>query len=192
MARGRTDHSTYSVGQLAAELGVSTRTLRFYEESGIVTPARTGSGAARAYTGRDRARLVLALRGKRFGMSLAEIREIVDMYDSEPGEAGQIHRLLDAVALLRADLESRQAEISTTRAEMDDVTRRCQTRLVVLAGPDAHPHAASPARSAGRTSAPTHAEGAGSGRVATGPTARGGPLGRTPAHSSPASGAKSR
>lgn len=121
--------SSYTVGELAAELGVTTRTLRFYEEAGIVTPARTGSGSVRTYGARDRARLVLALRGKRFGMSLAEIREIVDMYDAEPGEAGQIRRLLDSLERVRADLAARREEIERTLAEVDDVTRRCLARL---------------------------------------------------------------
>ncbi len=119
---------TYSVGQLADELGVTTRTLRFWEEAGIVSPART-SGSMRVYDARDRARLVLALRGKRFGMSLAEIREIVDMYDAEPGEAGQIRRLLASLEGVRADLIERREEIARTLAEVDDVTRRCQARL---------------------------------------------------------------
>ena len=121
--------ATYTVGELAADLGVTTRTLRFYEEAGIVTPARTGSGSARAYDARDRARLVLALRGKRFGMSLAEIREIVDMYDAEPGESGQIRRLLDSLERVRADLAARREELDRTLAEVDDVTRRCLARL---------------------------------------------------------------
>ncbi|MFC6236853.1 MerR family transcriptional regulator [Longivirga aurantiaca] len=121
--------TTYTVGELAADLGVTTRTLRFYEEAGIVTPARTGSGSARAYGARDRARLVLALRGKRFGMSLAEIREIVDMYDAEPGESGQIRRLLDSLERVRADLAARREELDRTLAEVDDVTRRCLARL---------------------------------------------------------------
>ena len=121
--------ATYTVGELAAELGVTTRTLRFYEEAGIVTPARTGSGSARAYGARDRARLVLALRGKRFGMSLAEIREIVDMYDAEPGEEGQIRRLLASLEGVRSDLAARREELDRTLAEVDDVTRRCLARL---------------------------------------------------------------
>ena len=119
---------TYSVGQLAEELGVTTRTLRFWEEAGIVSPART-SGSMRVYDARDRARLVLALRGKRFGMSLAEIREIVDMYDAEPGEAGQIRRLLESLAPVRADLQARRDELERTLAEVDDVARRCRARL---------------------------------------------------------------
>ena len=173
----------YTVGQLAAELGVTTRTLRFYEEAGIVTPARTGSGSARSYAGRDRARLVLALRGKRFGMSLAEIREIVDMYDAEPGESGQIQRLLTSLESVRADLESRQEELARTLEEVDDVTRRCQERLDVLA---------TSVGTRRRTSPPTRAQGVGSGRVADGPRARGGPAGETTAHTTPASGAKPR
>ena len=124
--------SSYTVGRLAAELGVTTRTLRFYEEAGIVTPARSGSGSARVYDARDRARLVLALRGRRFGMSLAEIREIVDMYDAEPGEAGQIRRLLDSLETVRADLTARQDELARTLAEVDDVTARCLARLAEL------------------------------------------------------------
>jgi DNA-binding transcriptional MerR regulator len=120
---------TYTVGELAGELGVTTRTLRFYEEAGIVTPARSASGSSRVYGARDRARLVLALRGKRFGMSLAEIREIVDMYDAEPGESGQIRRLLESLDRVRADLEARRAELDRTLDEVDDVARRCRSRL---------------------------------------------------------------
>jgi DNA-binding transcriptional MerR regulator len=125
--------TTYTVGALATELGVTTRTLRFYEEAGIVTPARSGSGSARSYGARDRARLVLALRGKRFGMSLAEIREIVDMYDAEPGESGQIRRLLDSLERVRSDLAARREELDRTLAEVDDVTRRCLARLEEIA-----------------------------------------------------------
>jgi DNA-binding transcriptional MerR regulator len=87
---------SYTVGQLAEELGVTTRTLRFWEEAGIVSPART-SGSMRVYGARDRARLVLALRGKRFGMSPAEIREIVDMYDARARRGGPDPRLLDSL-----------------------------------------------------------------------------------------------
>ncbi len=193
--------SLLTVGQLAAELGVTTRTLRFYEEAGIVLPARTRSGAARAYSPRDRARLVLALRGKRFGMSLAEIREIVDMYDAEPGETGQIQRLLSSLADVRADLLTRQDELARTLEEVEDVTRRCRSRLEEL-GAEPGPGSRAPAkptalratspRSRGRTSPLTRAEGSRSGKVAGGPNARGGP-GTTPtAPPVPASGAKSR
>ena len=173
--------ATFTVGQLAAELGVTTRTLRFYEEAGIVTPARTGAGAARAYASRDRARL-----------SLAEIREIVDMYDAEPGEDGQIRRLLSSLERVRADLESRQEQLTRTLTEVDDVTRRCQDRLSVLAGvagiAPGPPRSPSPKR----TSPPTGAQGSRSGKVADGPSARGGSAGQGTTYPSPTSGAKSR
>ena len=159
----------YSVGQLADELGVTTRTLRFWEEAGIVSPART-SGSMRVYDARDRARLVLALRGKRFGMSLAEIREIVDMYDAEPGEDGQIRRLLASLELVRTDLLERRSELTRTLREVDDVTTRCEARLAELATSHTSPHPSStPARAGGGRSGrlgaasidtPKHASGA--------------------------------
>jgi len=161
--RETSSREAYTVGQLAAELGVTTRTLRFYEEAGIVTPARTGSGAARSYDPRDRARLVLALRGKRFGMSLAEIREIVDMYDAEPGESGQIQRLLASLEAVRADLLARRSELTRTLREVDDVTRRCEIRLDELAS--AQPASRTSRTSRGRTSAPTPAAPRRSGRL---------------------------
>ena len=183
---GGTSRGSVTVGQLAAELGVTTRTLRFYEEAGIVTPARTSSGAARVYSPRDRARLVLALRGKRFGMSLAEIREIVDMYDAEPGEAGQIRRLLASLDAVRADLVARRSELVRTLAEVDDVARRCHARLDELGTPST-----SPSRGR-RTSAPSPAAGPGSGRVTAGAAARGGAARPSAPPPSPASGANSR
>ena len=81
---------TFSVRELADELGVTTRTLRFYEAEGLVRPRRDGT--SRVYTQRDRARLRLILRGRRFGMSVAECREIVDMYD---GAASSERRQLE-------------------------------------------------------------------------------------------------
>jgi len=127
---------------------------------------------------------VLALRGKRFGMSLAEIREIVDMYDAEPGEAGQIRRLLDSLEAVRADLTARQDELARTLAEVDDVTRRCVQRLDELAQAAASP------RSRSRTAPPTREQGVRSGRVMRGAAA--GPAPGSDHAPSPASGAKSR
>ncbi|HLY33376.1 MAG TPA: MerR family transcriptional regulator, partial [Jatrophihabitantaceae bacterium] len=89
----RTDAGTWTVGELADDLGVTTRTLRFYEAQGLITPRR--AGANRVYDARDRARLRLILRGRRFGMSLEECGEIVDMYDGAgSSEARQLRTLL--------------------------------------------------------------------------------------------------
>ena len=121
----------WTVGELADELGVSTRTLRFYEAEGLLSPARTGS--ARTYSARDRARLRLILRGRRFGMTLREIADIVDMYDgAASSEERQLERLLGRLATITADLRGRQSDLRRTLREIDDVSTRCRERLAEL------------------------------------------------------------
>ena len=129
----QTEAKTWTVGELADELGVTTRTLRFYEAEGLVTPAR--SGTARVYDHRDRARLRLILRGKRFGMSLSEIREIVGMYDgAASSERKQLQILLDRLGEITADLRARQADLAGTLAEVSEVAALCRDRLRELPG----------------------------------------------------------
>jgi len=129
------DDRRWTVGELAAELGVTTRTLRHYEAEGLITPRRSGSN--RVYTARDRARMRLILRGRRFGMTLAECREIVDIYDgaacSERRQLATLLRRLDEIA---ADLRARQADLARTLGEVDDVAQRCRARLAELSGPE--------------------------------------------------------
>jgi DNA-binding transcriptional MerR regulator len=123
---------SWTVGELADELGVTTRTLRFYEAEGLISPGRVGS--ARSYDARDRTRLTLILRGKRFGMSLAEIREIVDMYDgAASSERRQLELLLNRLDEIAADLRARQADLRRTLAEVSEVAARCRVRLDELA-----------------------------------------------------------
>jgi DNA-binding transcriptional MerR regulator len=127
----RTEAKTWTVGELADELGVTTRTLRFYEAEGLIAPARSGS--SRVYDHRDRARLRLILRGKRFGMSLAEIREIVDMYDgAASSERKQLEMLLDRLGEIAADLRARQQDLARTLAEVTEVAGQCRSRLAEL------------------------------------------------------------
>jgi DNA-binding transcriptional MerR regulator len=122
---------TWTVGELADELGVTTRTLRHYEAEGLLTPRR--SGPNRVYGVRDRARLRLILRGRRFGMSLAECREIVDMYDgATTSERRQLRALLARLDDIGADLRRRQADLRNTLAEVDDVAAQCRDRLAQL------------------------------------------------------------
>jgi DNA-binding transcriptional MerR regulator len=119
---------TWTVGELADELGVTTRTLRFYEAEGLVTPER--SGANRVYGQRDRARLRLILRGRRFGMTLGECREIVDMYDgAESSEQRQLQTLLARLDEIAADLRARRADLSRTLGEVSEVAAQCRARL---------------------------------------------------------------
>jgi DNA-binding transcriptional MerR regulator len=119
---------TWTVGELADELGVTTRTLRHYEAEGLVRPGRVG--ANRVYRARDRARLRLILRGRRFGMTLAECREIVDMYDgATSSERRQLTALLGRLDEIGAELRRRQADLRRTLAEVGDVAQQCRARL---------------------------------------------------------------
>ena len=127
----QTEAKTWTVGELADELGVTTRTLRFYEAEGLVAPARAGS--SRVYDHRDRARLRLILRGKRFGMSHSEIREIVGMYDgAASSERRQLETLLARLGEIGEDLRARQRDLDRTLHEVDEVADRCRDRLTEL------------------------------------------------------------
>ena len=122
---------TWTVGELADELGVTTRTLRHYEAEGLLRPSRAGQN--RVYTARDRARLRLILRGRRFGMTLAECREIVDMYDgAESSEQRQLTTLLERLDEITDDMRRRQDDLRRTLAEVNDVAAQCRRRLAEL------------------------------------------------------------
>jgi DNA-binding transcriptional MerR regulator len=122
---------TFTVRELADELGVTTRTLRFYEAEGLVRPRRDGTN--RVYSQRDRARLRLILRGRRFGMSVAECREIVDMYDgAASSERRQLELLLGRLDDIAVELRARQADLRRTLSEIGDVAEQCRTRLSEL------------------------------------------------------------
>ena len=108
--------ATCTIGELARAFGLTTRAIRFYEDSGLLAPAR--SGRHRIYTVRDRARLTLTLRGKRLGLKLAEVKELVDMYETRRDSASQLRRFVDVLARQRAALESRLADL---RATLDEV-----------------------------------------------------------------------
>jgi DNA-binding transcriptional MerR regulator len=123
---------TYTISELAEEFDVTTRTIRFYEDEGLLSPHREGT--RRIFHGRDRTRLRLILRGKRIGFSLADIREIIDMYDTAPGEAGQLEALLERIAAHREELAARQSVIERTLADLDEVEQDAQRRLAELSG----------------------------------------------------------
>jgi len=132
MTSAAEDTRTWTVRELADELGVTTRTLRFYEAEGLISPLRRGT--ARVYDQRDRARLRLILRGRRFGMTLGECREIVDMYDgAASSERRQLQTLLGRLDDIAADLAERQADLARTLAEVADVAGQCRDRLSELA-----------------------------------------------------------
>jgi DNA-binding transcriptional MerR regulator len=117
----------WTIADLAEEYGVTLRTIRHYEDRGLISPERRGT--ARVFRNRDRVRLALILRGRRLGFSLEEIATIVNMYDEQPGEAGQLEYLLDQIRGRRDDLEQRRRDIEETLAELDEVEQRCREDL---------------------------------------------------------------
>lgn len=127
----RTKDRTWTVGELASEVGVTTRTLRHYEAEGLLRPERAGQN--RVYSAGDRARLRLVLRGRRFGMTLAECREIVDMYDgAASSERRQLEILLARLGDIAEDLQARQADLRRTLDEVAEVADQCRSRLADL------------------------------------------------------------
>jgi DNA-binding transcriptional MerR regulator len=121
---------TWTISELADEFAVTLRTLRHYEDVGLITPERRGT--TRVFHPRDRVRLQLILRGKRLGFSLPEIRTIVNMYDEQPGEAGQLQYLLDQIDVRRSELDQLRRDIDETAAELDHVAARCREDLAAL------------------------------------------------------------
>ncbi len=130
-----TDKTTFSISDLAKECGITTRAIRFYEDKGLVSPLR--EGARRVFSVRDRARLKLVLRGKRLGFTLEEIRELIDLYDSAHGEAGQLRKALQIQAQKRDKLLQQRHDLEATLAELDRFERHCRNLLDRLENPAA-------------------------------------------------------
>ncbi|TDJ62259.1 MAG: MerR family DNA-binding transcriptional regulator [Proteobacteria bacterium] len=120
--------TTYSIGELAQEFEVTTRAIRFYEDQGLLSPARNGQ--ARVYSVRDRVRLKLVLRGKRLGFSLGEIGGMLDLYDADPSEVGQLQYFVSKLDERRAQLNQQQQDIQITLKELDDIAAQCNALLV--------------------------------------------------------------
>lgn len=124
---------TYSIATLSSEFEITPRTLRFYEDKGILSPRRRGT--TRLYSERDKTRLKLTLRGKRLGLSLEECREIIDMYDPRrPGDSRQLLRLCQKIREHRALLIEKIKDIEETLNTMDEVEQRCLGQLLENAG----------------------------------------------------------
>ena len=108
--------STLTIGELAREFDLTTRAIRFYEDCGLLAPQREGRN--RVYTARDRTRLKLTLRGKRLGLTLAEVKELVDMYESPRDTLAQLRKFLAVLAAHREQLEQQLADL---HANLDEV-----------------------------------------------------------------------
>jgi DNA-binding transcriptional MerR regulator len=120
----------YSVTQLGLDLGVSARTIRFYEDKGLVSPRRAGNN--RVYTTRDRARMILILRGKKLGFTLREIKEYLDLYDADPTHAKQLRLLLKAVRCRIVQLEDQRVALDEALGELREVEAQAHQALGAL------------------------------------------------------------
>jgi DNA-binding transcriptional MerR regulator len=118
---------TWTIREIADEFDVTHRTVRHYEDLGLISPERRGT--ARIYHRRDRTRLALILRGKRLGFPLEEIRTIIDLYDRPRGKASQLEYVLAQIDERRRDLEQRRRDLEDALAELDEFERRCQADL---------------------------------------------------------------
>lgn len=123
MPKHRTD-SNYTISDLRKEFGVTARTLRHYEDFGILAPRREGTH--RRYSASDQVRLRLTLRGRRMGLSLAECRDILNMYREPADEAGQITHLIEKISSREAEFEQRRRDINATLRELRRVRASLQ------------------------------------------------------------------
>jgi len=121
---------TYTITELTKEFGVSTRTIRFYEDEGLIKPIRRGR--TRLFRPSERILLKQILRGKRLGFSIAEIKEIIEVYKAPSGEEGQISLMLERINEKRGELEQKRQDIDDTMREMDEAEESCLGRLAEL------------------------------------------------------------
>jgi DNA-binding transcriptional MerR regulator len=122
-----TERGEFSISELAREFDVTPRAIRFYEDQGLLAPRRIGQ--RRVYTPRDRTRLKLTLRGKRLGLTLAEIRELINMYEPGRDERPQLERFREVLAAHRKQLLQQRADIQAQLAEIDTFEKRVQQQL---------------------------------------------------------------
>ncbi len=117
----------YSVTELANDLGVTPRALRFYEDKGLIAPQRAGN--TRVYTHRDRGRLMLILRGKRLGFTLREVREWLELYEVDPDQSTRITHLKDKVRKRIEALEQQRGDLDATLGELREILGQVERRL---------------------------------------------------------------
>ena len=120
----------YTITELTREFKISTRTLRFYEDEGLVQPVRRGR--TRLFKPSDRHLIRQIMRGKRLGFSINEIRDIIQMYKAPPGEVGQLKLMITKIDEKREDLRQKRRDLEETIAELDQAEESCVERLAEL------------------------------------------------------------
>jgi DNA-binding transcriptional MerR regulator len=120
-------NNTFSITDLSKEFDITTRTIRFYEDKGLITPAREGQ--RRIYSQRDRVRLRLIMRGKRLGFALSEIQELIDLYDTDRSEVTQLQVFLDRIQERCQALSQQQQDITAMLEELETLEEQCSSLL---------------------------------------------------------------
>jgi DNA-binding transcriptional MerR regulator len=123
----KTERAEFSISELAREFDVTPRAIRFYEDQGLLAPKREGQ--RRVYTARDRTRLKLTLRGKRLGLTLSEIRELIDMYEPGRDERPQLERFLSVLESHKTSLLQQRADIEAQLGEIEAFEKRVRKQL---------------------------------------------------------------
>lgn len=126
-AAGLAEEPRYAISALAKEFGITPRAIRFYESRGLLSPERIGT--TRRYSKRDRARLMLILRGRNLGFTVEDVGEYLALYDADPGQLAQTRLLLDKVTAAIGDLETKQRDIERSLADLRDIRGRCEGHL---------------------------------------------------------------
>ena len=119
---------TYSIGELAKEFDITTRSIRFYEDQGLILPTRKGQ--TRIYNQRDKVRLKLILRGKRLGFSLAETGRLFELYDADKTSATQLKTIMDLIAQKKTDLNQQLDDIKAVLVELTGLEQNCKDALI--------------------------------------------------------------
>ncbi|MEE9322601.1 MAG: MerR family DNA-binding transcriptional regulator [Granulosicoccus sp.] len=122
--------SSWTITELSREFGITTRTIRFYEDRGLLRPARRGQ--QRIYSRSDRTRLKLVLRGKRLGWPLDDIREMIELYETPDGEQKQLDLMLERITQSRDTLLQQRDDINLALSEFDEIETRCKKQLSTL------------------------------------------------------------
>lgn len=127
MRHSEKERAEFSIGELAREFDVTPRAIRFYEAEGLLAPRRDGQ--RRIYTPRDRTRLKLTLRGKRLGLTLSEIRDLIDMYEPGRDERAQLERFLAVLETHKAALERQREDVAAQLAEIAAFEKKVRKQL---------------------------------------------------------------
>ena len=128
--KNKTNQTNYSISELSKEFDITTRSIRFYEDQGLILPTRKGQ--TRIYNQRDRVRLKLILRGKRLGFSLAETGRLFELYDADKSSAKQLTSMMQLIAQKKNDLKQQLDDINAVLIELNDLEDNCQNILTTL------------------------------------------------------------